>query len=215
MRVLVACEFSGVVRDAFLALGHDAVSCDILPSQSPGPHYQGDVLSILDDGWDLMIAHPPCRFLTRLSACRLYPKAGVMDRARFRKGMQARQFFMQLFSANIEKICIENPTPLRAFGLPPHTQTIQPYEHGHPYTKKTLLWTKNLPRLLPSFNVTPVASWASIQKNNSSLCSKTFPGIARQMAVQFTDPTRQIIPHQLDLFPPNPTKPANPLPGSS
>ena len=149
MKVLVACEFSGIVRNAFAAKGHDAWSCDILPTESPGNHYQGDVLEHLDKGWDLMIAHPPCTYLSNAGARYLYPK-GKLNEDRYKLGLKAKEFFMALYNAPINKICVENPISSRIFALPKYTQTIQPYEYGHPVQKKTCLWLKNLPELKPT-----------------------------------------------------------------
>jgi hypothetical protein len=141
MKVLVACEFSGIVRDAFAARGHDAWSCDLLPSERPGNHIQGDVLLWLDRGWDLMIAHPPCTYLS-YAAMSYWNRPG---RAELRK--EAMAFFMKLYDAPIPKICIENPKgePMTAFRSP--DQIIQPYYFGDPQQKTTCLWLKNLPLL--------------------------------------------------------------------
>ena len=143
MRVLIACEFSGTVRDAFIDRGHEAMSCDILPAETPGPHYLGD-------GWDLMIAHPPCTYLSRAGARWLYPVAGQIDPARLEKGRQARAFFMDLYHAPIQRVAIENPTPFKVFELPAPSQVIQPYEYGHPFSKRTLLWLRGLEPLTPT-----------------------------------------------------------------
>lgn len=140
MRVLVACEYSGTVRDAFIRAGHYAASCDILPSESPlGDHYQCDVMDIIDHGWDLMIAHPPCTYMSNAGACRMYPQKGVVDPERLAKAMQAKEFFLALLNAPIPRICVENPKPLNIVGLPPETQTIQPWMFGEPYTKKNFV----------------------------------------------------------------------------
>jgi hypothetical protein len=138
MRVLVACEYSGTVRDAFLRRGHYALSCDLLPCESDasGDHYQGNVLDILDHGWDLMIAHPPCTYMSNAGACRMYPTKGVIDPARLELALEAKEFFMQLLNADIPKICVENPKPLNVVGLPKESQIIQPYMFGDPYTKR-------------------------------------------------------------------------------
>jgi len=151
MKVLIACEFSGVVRDAFIKRGHNAVSCDLLPSESNiGIHYQEDILTgLLHGNWDLMIAHPPCTYLSNAGARFLYPK-GVLNQNRLRMGMEAKEFFMHLWNADIPKICIENPIPSTIFGLPEKTQSIQPYFFGHPVQKKTYLWLKGLPNLEPT-----------------------------------------------------------------
>lgn len=202
MRVLVACEFSGIVRDAFLAAGHEAVSCDLLPTESPGPHYEGDVLDILDDGWDMMIAHPPCTYLSRAGARWMYPTKGNLDMDRYRKAMQARGFFMDLLESGIPRIAIENPLPLRVADLPQHSQVIQPYEYGHPFSKRTHLWLRRLPPLIPT---DVLGEYRSLLPSNTGgrkrgqrvqidgvrcprEASKTFPGIAKAMASQWGAP---------------------------
>ena len=149
MKVLIACEYSGIVRDAFAAKGHNAWSCDILPTDSIGNHFQGDVVEHLNKGWDLMIAHPPCTYLSNAGARFLYPK-GKLNEDRYKLGLKAKGFFMALYNAPINKICVENPISSRIFALPKHTQTIQPYEYGHPFSKNTRLWLKNLPKLKPT-----------------------------------------------------------------
>ena len=149
MKVLIACEYSGIVRDAFAAKGHDAWSCDILPTESPGNHFQGDVLEHLDKGWDLMIAHPPCTYLSNAGARFLYPK-GKLNEDRYKLGLKAKDFFMALYNAPINKICVENPISSKIFALPKYSQTIQPYEYGHPIQKRTCLWLKNLSELKPT-----------------------------------------------------------------
>ena len=144
LRVLVACEFSGIVREAFRAKGHDAWSCDILPTEIPGQHIQGDVLAILNDGWDMMIAHPPC---TRIC------NSGVMwlERRNLWDDLyKAVDFFNCLLDANIHKICVENPIPHKYADIPKYSQIIQPWWFGHGETKATCLWLKNLPKLQPS-----------------------------------------------------------------
>ena len=148
MRVLIACEFSGVVRDCFYKKGHDAWSCDIIPTTSKGNHIQDNVLNHLNKNWDLMIAHPPCTYLARAGARWLYPNK-KLNKGRYNKGVEAKNFFMKLYNAPIKKIAIENPTPLKIFNLPKHTMFIQPYQFGHNFSKKTLLWLKNLPNLKP------------------------------------------------------------------
>lgn len=142
MKILIACEFSGIVREAFKAKGHDAWSCDLLPTEIPGQHIQGDVLEILDEGWDMMIAHPPCTYLS-------YAGAAVWNKpGRKEKREKALRFFIALYNAPIPKICIENPHgyPRVAFRQP--DQEIHPYYFGDPYMKRTLLWLKNLPLLI-------------------------------------------------------------------
>jgi len=198
MRVLVACEYSGTVRDAFSARGHDATSCDLLPTETDGKHYQGDVFDIIRDGWDLMIAHPPCTYLSRAGARWMYPTAGVVDPTRHEKAKRARGFFMSLLNAPIGRIAVENPLPLKIAMLPKPSQIIQPYEYGHAFSKKTLLWLKNLPHLKPTKvlnNYVPFLPsntggkkrgqtyrFSSISQKDSS---KTFQGIADAMAAQW------------------------------
>jgi hypothetical protein len=197
MKVLVACEYSGIVRDAFSKLGHEAWSCDILPTESEGNHIQDDVLKHLDKGWDLMIAHPPCTYLSNAGARFLYPK-GILNEERYKKGMIAKDFFMKLYNAPIKYICIENPISSKIFNLPKHSQTIQPYEFGHPYSKATRLWLKNLPELKATKNLKEykplLPSNTGGKKRNQSYhyttinakeSSKTFKGIAEAMANQW------------------------------
>jgi len=141
MRVLIACEFSGIVRDAFIRKGHEALSCDLLPTESPGPHYQGDVFDIINDGWDMMIAHPPCTYLS-YAAIRSWN-----DKGRVYKRLEALKFFADLWEAPIEKICIENPKGCASPTIAKYTQIIQPWYFGDRYYKTTCLWLKNLPPL--------------------------------------------------------------------
>ena len=198
MKVLVACEYSGIVRNAFAAKGHDAWSCDILPTESPGNHFQGDVLEHLDKGWDLMIAHPPCTYLSNAGARFLYPK-GKLNKQRYKLGLKAKEFFMALYNAPIDKICVENPISSKIFELPKHTQTIQPYEYGHPFSKNTRLWLKNLPQLKATKNLKeykpPLPSNTGGKKRGQSYSyssitskqsSKTFKSVAEAMANQWT-----------------------------
>jgi hypothetical protein len=196
MRVLVACEFSGTVRDAFIKRGHDALSCDILPTEKVGEHYQGNVLDIINDDWDLMIAHPPCTYLSNAGAKHLYAGGrGEINQARFQKGLDALTFFNKLYNAPIPKICIENPVPSTVYyeyGLPRYNLIIQPFEHGDPIQKKTCLWLKNLPLLQPSNIVMErqstrvVGGWYSKGgKNRQKQRAVTFQGIAEAMAEQW------------------------------
>ncbi len=141
MRILIACEFSGIVRDAFIARGHDAVSCDLLPTERPGPHIQGDVLAVLGDGWDMMIAHPPCTYLS-YAANHVWNSPG---RAELRE--QAREFFMRFVNAPIPKICIENPVGYMGKTYRKPDQIIQPYYFGERQLKRTCLWLMGLPKL--------------------------------------------------------------------
>jgi hypothetical protein len=198
-RILIACEFSGTVRDAFTRRGYDATSCDLLPTETPGKHYQGNVLDIINDGWDLMIAHPPCTYMSKAGARWMYKKAGIIDEQRFELAMKAREFFIKMLNAPISRIAVENPTPLKVVYLPTPTQAIQPFEFGHPYSKKTLLWLKNLPKLQSTqvvFNHDPylpsnTGGASRGQKHhrgtstNWKQSSKTFKGIADAMADQW------------------------------
>jgi len=191
MRVLIACEYSGRVRDAFAKLGHDAWSCDLLPTETLGNHYSGSVLDIIGGGWDLMIAHPPCTYLSNAGARFLYPK-GILNQERFKKGLDAKEFFMALYNANIPKIVIENPIPSKIYGLPQYTQTIQPYEYGHPFQKRTCLWIKGLPNLIPT-NIVEERQSTKIPgnwfnkggKDRQKERARTFEGIADAMADQW------------------------------
>jgi hypothetical protein len=195
MRVLVACEFSGIVRDAFREQGHDAMSADLLPTERPGPHYQGDVLGILADGWDLMIAHPPCTYLANSGVQHLHK-----DPTRWGKMEEAKDFFFALWKAPIQRIAIENPVPHRYSQLPSYSLIIQPFQFGHSVQKKTCLWLKNLPNLVPTAIVNKGAqyigkdgkpngsAWYQVlgpSKDRWKYRSRTFEGIARAMATQW------------------------------
>jgi len=192
MKVLVACEYSGKVREAFRQLGHDAMSCDLLPADDGSEHhYQGDVRDILYDGWDILIGHPPCTYLSNAGARHLYPK-GILNRERLQQGMEAKEFFMLLYNAPIKHICIENPIPSKVYELPPYTQIIQPYEYGHSTSKRTCLWLKNLPPLTPT-NIVDKTTTTKIPgnwfnkggKDRWKQRSETFQGIADAMATQW------------------------------
>lgn len=143
MKVLIACEFSGIVRDAFIARGHYAISCDLLPTERPGPHYQGDIFDIINGGgYDLMIAHPPC---THLAVC-----GAKWFRDKQKEQKSAIDFFMALINADIPKIAVENPVGIMSSRYRKPDQYIQPWQFGHGETKKTGLWLKNLPLLTPT-----------------------------------------------------------------
>ena len=191
MKVLVACEYSGTVRDAFKAKGHDAWSCDILPTDVPGQHYQQDVLEVIWLGWDLMIAHPPCTYLSNAGARFMYPK-GVLSEERLALAMQGKQLFMALLNAPIAKICVENPIPTKIIGLPQYSQLIQPHDFGHAIKKRTCLWLKGLPPLFSTMIIdgsqsTKVAgNWFNKGgKDRQKNRAKTFQGIANAMADQW------------------------------
>lgn len=184
MRVLVACEYSGVVRDAFLKNGHYAMSCDLLPCESElsGDHYQGNVLDIIDHGWDLMIAHPPCTHLA-VSGARHFP-AKIADG----RQQEAIDFFMALFNAPVGKIAVENPISIMSTKFRKPDQIIQPWQFGHGETKATCLWLKNLPKLEPT-NIVEGRE-QRVHKmppgpNRWKERSKTFQGIADAMAEQW------------------------------
>ena len=194
-RVLVACEYSGTVRDAFISRGVDAMSCDILPTDAPGPHYQGDVFDIIADGFDLMIAHPPCTYLT-LTADRAF----VNNPERWQHRVDAMIFVHRLMNADIDMICLENPVGVIGTHIRKADQYIQPYEYGYPETKKTGLWLKNLPALTPTNVVEPEfiicskgkkyspTHFKSSSTNNpeaAKLRAKTYLGWADAMADQW------------------------------
>lgn len=146
MRVLVACEFSGTVREAFRALGHDAWSCDLLPTDKPSPfHIEGDVLPVLTQGWDLMIAHPPC---TYLAVSGLHWNGRIPGRAQ--KTEEGLAFVQTLMDAPIPRIAVENPVSIISSRIRKPDQIVQPFMFGHPESKKTCLWLKNLPKLTPT-----------------------------------------------------------------
>ena len=200
MRVLIACEYSGIVREAFKAKGHDAWSCDLLPTEIPGQHIQDDVLKHLNDGWDMMIAHPPCTYLAvsgnRWMHDDRYPLRHILR-------ADAIKFFMKITNADIPEICIENPICIMSSIYRKPDQYIQPYEFGHPETKKTSIWLKNLLLLKPSNIVIP--EWIIGKKdgkryspthymtakshgkdiNRQKERSRTYQGIADAMASQW------------------------------
>lgn len=188
MNILIACEFSGRVREAFIAKGHNAISCDLLPTEIPGPHYQCDVLKILDHGWDLMIAHPPCTYLSNMSNCRSKHPDYLKNK------LEAFGFFIALINAPIPKIAIENPRGFPEREYKQANQIIQPYQFGDPYSKATCLWLKDLPLLIPT-NIVPYErrwdgkryrTWVDYTPRKTR--SITFQGIANAMADQWSLP---------------------------
>lgn len=191
MKVLIACEFSGVVRDAFARRGHDAWSCDLLPTDRPGNHFQKDVLELLCVGWDLMVAHPPCTHLSNMSNCRIKEKGRVAARE------NAMRFFMALAKAEIGRIAIENPRGYPERCYRPPEQIIHPFMFGHPQSKATCLWLKNLPKLQPTKMVQPSRVWDGVRFRTfvdtvsnwrgdaHKIRSTTFQGIADAMAEQW------------------------------
>lgn len=186
MKVLVACEYSGVVRNAFIKRGHDAISCDYLPTDQDGPHYQGDVMDIINDGWDLMIAHPPCTHLAVSGARWFKDKKEEQE--------YALAFVRFLMDAPIEKICIENPVSIISTRIKKPSQIIQPWMFGHDASKKTCLWLKNLPPLKPT-KIIKKARYANQTPSGQNklgpstdrwkLRSRTYEGIAQAMAEQW------------------------------
>jgi hypothetical protein len=181
MRILIACEYSGTVRDAFINAGHDAVSCDLLPTEVPGPHYQGDVTDILNDGFDMMVAHPPCTHLA-VSGARWFKDKVEQQR-------EALDFVRLLMNAPIPRIAIENPVSIISSRIRKPDQVIQPWQFGHGETKATCLWLKGLPKLVPT-NVVEGRE-QRIHKMPPSpdrwkLRSTTYKGIAAAMAQQWS-----------------------------
>lgn len=219
MYVLVACEESQRVCEAFREKGHLAFSCDIDEPSGAHPewHIKQDVIPLLDgfcsfttcDGtqhevaqkWDMIIAFPPCTYLTVAGAARLYPQKGVLDPERYEKGKAAAEFFKRILSADCEKIVVENPTPMKVFELPKQTQVIEPFMFGHPYKKRTCLWIKGVDPLKPTEIITEnIVSWVSggskdangnprksktTNFRDAKTRSKTFEGVAKAMAEQW------------------------------
>jgi hypothetical protein len=202
MKILVACEESQAVTIELRKLGHEAYSCDTEPCSGGHPewHLQQDVTPLLKLKWDMIIAFPPCTYLTNAGARHLY-KGGELNQERYKKGLEGKEFFMQFYNADCPRIAIENPTPSRIYNLPEKTQVIQPYMFGHPFTKRTQLWLKGLPLLQHTDIVKPERTWCpsgSYSKKHGEKHkgmfttdraknrSKTFPGIAKAMAEQWT-----------------------------
>lgn len=198
MRILVACEESQAVTIELRRLGHEAYSCDIQDCSGGHPewHIKGDALELLKLKWDMIIAHPPCTYLSCAGAQRTFPHTGNPDPVRYAKGEDAARFFMAFWHADCPKIAIENPLPMRCFGLPKYTQIIHPYMFGDPWYKRTCLWLKGLPPLISlEAPVNPTGYWVqrsgqrakgfSGGHRDPKMRSKTFPGIARAMAEQW------------------------------
>ena len=228
MKVLIACEESQTVCTAFRKRGHEAYSCDLQEPSGGHPewHILGDALEAIRGGrvktmdgathdvgkWDLLIAHPPCTYLTNSGAVRMVVNGKVVPK-RYNDAMEARRFFMECYNADVERIAIENPLPMKIVNLPRYTQLIEPYQFGHPYSKKTCLWLKGLPQLA----ATKILSWYEPYVNGGckdasgnyrrfqgrnerdpKTRSKTFPGIAEAMAEQWG--RENLGPVQLTLF---------------
>lgn len=202
MRILVACEESQAVTIELRKLGHETFSCDVMDCSGGHPewHIKGDVSLLLKQKWDMIIAFPPCTYLSNAGACRLYPKKGVLNQERYEKGLEAKKFFMDILNADCKKIAVENPVSSSVYNMPKHTQEIQPWQFGHPYSKKTRLWLKGLPELNHTEVITEgVVSWVNAgskdhngnarkklgEKHTAKSRSKTFPGIAKAMAEQW------------------------------
>ena len=217
MRVLVACEESQTVCKAFREKGHIAFSCDLQECSGGHPewHINGDCLSLLDgdcefvtqDGtkhtqvgeWDLIIAHPPCTYMSKAGARWMYPTAGNISEERLKLAMEAKEFFFKMLNAKCKRIAVENPVPLKVVGLPEPTCSVQPYEHGEPFSKKTCLWLKNLPPITPTNIVSNYKPYLPSntggakrgQKHsrgvakNAKEASKTFKGVAQAMCEQW------------------------------
>ena len=217
MKVLVACEESQEVCKAFRARGHEAYSADIIDPSGGHPewHIKGDALQLINgncefttlDGtkheikgtWDLLIAHPPCTYLSNAGARHLW-KDHKLNKERYKLGLEAKAFFMKFYDADCPRIAIENPIPSRVYELPRYSQIIQPYEHGHPFTKRTCLWLKNLPKITPTNQVEPTATFCPsgsyskkhndkhrgvFTRDRAKNRSKTFSGIAAAFAEQW------------------------------
>lgn len=207
MKILVACEESQAVTIELRKLGHEAYSCDTEPCSGGYPewHLQQDVTPLLNRHWDMIIAFPPCTYLTNAGARHLW-KNHELNQERYEKGLEAKEFFMMFYNADCERIAIENPTASRIYELPEKSQVIQPYMFGHPFTKRTQLWLKGLPPLLPTDLVEPERTWCPsgsysgkhgekhrgvFTKDRAKNRSKTFPGIAKAMAEQWAGVNQQ------------------------
>ncbi len=198
MGILVGCEFSGTVRDAFRALGHDAWSCDLLPTEAPGPHIQGDVLDVIGQGWDLAIFHPPCTYLTVSGNKWFRPEFADRFPERARQREDAIAFFLALYHAPIPRVAVENPIGVMSTRFRKPDQTIQPWQFGHGETKATCLWLRGLPPLIPTHRRDDLFALPEPTEREQRLHrlppsperwkerSRTFPGIAKAMAAQWS-----------------------------
>lgn len=225
MKVLVACEESQAVTIELRKLGHEAYSCDLVECSGGHPewHIMQDVLpllngyhdfwtmdgeyhdDVLNDPWDMIIAHPPCTYMSKAGARWMYPKAGEVSQARLSLAMEAKEFFLRFLNADCDRVAVENPRPLKIVGLPAPTQVVQPYEYGHPYSKATCLWLKGLDPLEPTEIVKEYkpflpSNTGAFSRGGGGSCgvahdaktaSKTFPGIAKAMAKQWAGPCKE------------------------
>lgn len=213
MKILIACEFSGTVRDAFTRGGHDATSCDLLPTERPGKHYQGDVFDIINDGWDMMIAHPPCTYLTLAGNKWFLPEYAERFPTRIQDRKDAIEFFVKLWNAPIKKKCFENPIGVLSSQFRKPDQIIQPFHFGDTERKATCLWLQGLPKLTHTKVVEPEIIRHKNGKTDSKwhyetmklaphermkARSKTFQGIADAMADQWGRLDQPV--HQMDLI---------------
>jgi len=182
MRILIACEYSGITRQAFTRMGHDVWSCDVLPTDQPGQHIQGDVLTVLADGWDMLIAHPPCTYLSYAGQ-----RWFKTDASRWEKALTAFYFFMQMVDAPIPLIAIENPRGFTWEWYRKPDQVLHPFHFGHKEAKGTCLWLKGLQRLMATMVASdPICNWARNKgSHNGHARSKTFEGVAAAMADQW------------------------------
>ena len=214
MKILVACEESQAVTKELRKLGHEAYSCDIEPCSGGHPewHIQQNVIPLLNGGvffktvdgilhtelsqnrWDMIIAFPPCTYLSNVGAPHLFARGGtIKNKERYENGLQAKEFFMKFYNADCDKIAIENPTPMTIWGLPEKSQVVQPWQFGHEVQKRTQLWLKGLPKLTPTEIMekreptTVPGNWYNkAGRDRAKIRSKTFPGIAKAMAEQWT-----------------------------
>lgn len=193
MKILVACEESQAVTKELRLLGHEAYSCDIEPCSGGHPewHLQVDALELLKMKWDMILAFPPCTYLSNAGANHLF-RGGQLNQERYQKGLVAKEFFLSFLNADCPHIAVENPVSSRIYQMPPHTQEIQPWMFGHPVQKKTRLWLKGLPNLEPTEIVKPLenchdaGTWFNVGgKDRQKNRAKTFPGVARAMAEQW------------------------------
>ncbi len=193
MKVLVACEESQAVTIELRKLGHEAYSNDIISCSGGHPewHLQQDVIPLLEEEWDMIIAFPPCTYLTNAGAKHLY-KGGILNEERYKKGLEAKEFFVKILNAKCKRIAVENPVSSLIYEMPKCSQEIQPWMFGHPTTKKTRLWLKGLPALKPTNIVDPFSNchdagtwFMKGGKDRQRNRAKTFPGIAKAMAEQW------------------------------